>query len=92
VERRRGGYPPILVGILSTAAIAFCIYSPVPENFLTGTDTLTTIGSRLVNSAGDVLRTFTDRLMAGTRRLEIAKSHGPPASLSYGKFSLFMNL
>jgi len=90
VNRKGGGSPLILAGILSTAAIAFCTCSPVSEYFLTETDTFAPIETSLVNPGGDVFRIFTERPMADTRCLEIAKSHGPLVSLSYGKFSFFM--
>lgn len=83
MDRKTGRALLLLAAILSTALVAFLSYSPILNCFFTGTDTLSLIETSRINSGRDLVRIFTEPLMAGTRFVDIAKFYRPLASLSY---------
>lgn len=82
----------MIAAVVSTAIVAFLATRHVLDNFFTGTDTLTLIETSRVNSFSDVLRLFTEPLMAGTQFVDVAKFYRPMAALSYGLDYFFWQL
>jgi hypothetical protein len=69
--------------MLSVFLLSCVTYHFILDFFFSGTDTLTLVETSRVNSFDDMLRLFSEPLMAGTGFVEIAKFYRPLTALSY---------